>query len=186
MKMMSMAQIMRKTSVVVLQEEEDLTSSATRRAPAPPPREVVRVRLRLTPAPVATAEDAARGGKMPPPPPLPTSCEQEEACVEQEGRGGPCPLLLRRGATPDDQELQRRRRALAGERAGAVTVAGEAGLLDGARHAERGHRRGPFGHGQAEGGLAVEGGGPRRELAKMVRTVEFNDPYISPMDVLKP
>uniref|UniRef100_I1QEL6 Uncharacterized protein n=1 Tax=Oryza glaberrima TaxID=4538 RepID=I1QEL6_ORYGL len=165
MKMMSMAQTMRKTSVVVLQEEEDLTSSATHRAPAPPPREVVRVRLRLTPAPVATAEDAARGGKMPPPPPL--SCEQEEACVEQEGRGGPCPLLLRRGATPDDQELQRRRRALAGERAGAVTVAGEAGLLDGARHAERGHRRGPFGHGQAEGGLAVEGGGPRRELAKM-------------------
>uniref|UniRef100_A0A0E0LMM8 Uncharacterized protein n=1 Tax=Oryza punctata TaxID=4537 RepID=A0A0E0LMM8_ORYPU len=26
----------------------------------------------------------------------------------------------------------------------------------------------------------------RRELAKMVRTVEFNDPYISPMDALKP
>uniref|UniRef100_J3MMD9 Uncharacterized protein n=1 Tax=Oryza brachyantha TaxID=4533 RepID=J3MMD9_ORYBR len=26
----------------------------------------------------------------------------------------------------------------------------------------------------------------RRELAEMVRTVEFNDPYISPLDALKP
>ncbi|EEC82328.1 hypothetical protein OsI_26611 [Oryza sativa Indica Group] len=84
MKMMSMAQIMRKTSVVVLQEEEDLTSSATRRAPAPPPREVVRVRLRLTPAPVATAEDAARGGKMPPPPPLPTKRRREVVVVDDD------------------------------------------------------------------------------------------------------
>uniref|UniRef100_A0A0D3GSS6 Uncharacterized protein n=1 Tax=Oryza barthii TaxID=65489 RepID=A0A0D3GSS6_9ORYZ len=84
MKMMSMAQTMRKTSVVVLQEEEDLTSSATHRAPAPPPREVVRVRLRLTPAPVATAEDAARGGKMPPPPPLPTKRRREVVVVDDD------------------------------------------------------------------------------------------------------
>ncbi|KAF0908419.1 hypothetical protein E2562_025089 [Oryza meyeriana var. granulata] len=220
MKMMSMAQIMKKTSVVVL---EDLPSSPrTCRAPAPPPREV-RVRIRLSTASVAKAEAATRGGKppvcqderLPMPPPLPTkrrrevdddtasraskkkpvsdpaalvsvnttrptaqaSRTKEEALVRcaaprsfKNCKDGECrsqeslPMSNPRVPSPAPSRLD----ALSAQDALSAAIARARSVLDKRRE------------------VSLRREEARRELDKMVRTVEFNDPYISPMDALKP
>uniref|UniRef100_A0A0E0EDK5 Uncharacterized protein n=1 Tax=Oryza meridionalis TaxID=40149 RepID=A0A0E0EDK5_9ORYZ len=157
MKMMSMALIMRKTSVVVL-HEEDLPSSATRRAPAPPPREVVRVRVRLTPAPKHVLS------------------KKEEALVRCSSAAARRPMIKNcSGGSERSQESAPAASPTSPARLGSSTAQDALSAAIAVARSVMDKRR----------EVSLRRDEARRELAKMVRTVEFNDPYISPMDPTK-
>uniref|UniRef100_A0A0E0LMM7 Uncharacterized protein n=1 Tax=Oryza punctata TaxID=4537 RepID=A0A0E0LMM7_ORYPU len=198
MKMMSMVQIMRKTSVVVL-EEEDLHSSAIRRAPSP--REVC-IRLHLTPTSVAKAEDATRGGKMPPP--LPTKRRREVDDDDDASRASkkkhvaePALRLSGNKTIPLAQASSKKEEALvrcssAARHPMSKNCSGNQRSRESAPSPSPARLDSLTAQDALSAAIAVARSvldkrreEAWRELAKMVRTVEFNDPYISPTDVLK-